>query len=412
MAKIEGISIQNYRVLKDVSMGRGITRNQDKPPLSGMTVMIGRNGSGKSALLDAFGFLSDCLKFDVEKACDKRGGYERLCAQGNKKGMTFEIYYRQVRDESPISYVLTIAADKNGRPYVESERLRQRTGKQYGYPLSFLHLKKGRGWAWRGKTGGIEEDDKQAMRETSAQKEEVDLGDTQKLGIVGIVSVKMHPRIAAFRQFIENWYLSYFSPNAARVDSSATLQRHLDSTGSNIGNVVRYLQKKHSKHFKSILMRISEHIPDIERIEAKKTEDNHVILRFFYKGFEKPFYPHQISDGTLKLFAYLLLLEDPDPPPFICIEEPENGIYQDLLRSVAHAFDKHAGETQMFVTTHSPIFLKYLNPDDVWRLEKGNDGFSRAKNIGRESYIQSFLKEEETLQELWERGHFEPAKTA
>ena len=69
MAKIEGISIQNYRVLKDVSMGRGITKNRDKPILSGMTVMIGRNGSGKSALLDAFGFLSDCLKNGLEQAC-------------------------------------------------------------------------------------------------------------------------------------------------------------------------------------------------------------------------------------------------------------------------------------------------------------------------------------------------------
>ena len=82
-----------------------------------------------------------------------------------------------------------------------------------------------------------------------------------------------------------------------------------------------------------------------------------------------------MSDGTLKFFAYLLLMEDPVPPPFLCIEEPENGLYHKLLESLAAEFREHAtgrkNTSQVFVTTHQPYFVDALSPDEVWVLEKG-----------------------------------------
>ncbi|EQD25457.1 MAG: hypothetical protein D084_Lepto4C00131G0002, partial [Leptospirillum sp. Group IV 'UBA BS'] len=82
MPIIEGIRVQNYRVLKDVTLGRisGI----EGSPLTPFTVVIGKNGSGKSSLFDAFGFISDCLATDVETACDmkQRGGFDRMRSQG------------------------------------------------------------------------------------------------------------------------------------------------------------------------------------------------------------------------------------------------------------------------------------------------------------------------------------------
>ena len=73
MAKIEGFRIKNYRVLKDVTLGK-LWNMQQAQPLTPMTVVIGKNGVGKSSLFDAFGFLADCLKLGVEEACDIRGG--------------------------------------------------------------------------------------------------------------------------------------------------------------------------------------------------------------------------------------------------------------------------------------------------------------------------------------------------
>ena len=81
-----------------------------------------------------------------------------------------------------------------------------------------------------------------------------------------------------------------------------------------------------------------------------------------------------MSDGTLKVFAYLLLLNDPTPPPFLCIEEPENGLYHKLLETLAHEFREHAsgqtGDSQVFITTHQPYFVNALDPKEVWILEK------------------------------------------
>lgn len=76
MARIEGFKIRNFRALRDITLGK-LWNIQNANPLTPMTAVIGKNGSGKSTLFDAFGFLSDCLKFGVEEACDAggRGGF-------------------------------------------------------------------------------------------------------------------------------------------------------------------------------------------------------------------------------------------------------------------------------------------------------------------------------------------------
>jgi predicted ATPase len=90
VAKIEGIRINNFRSLKDIYLGR-LLNQPNVEPLTDMTVVIGKNGVGKSSLFDAFGFLSDALKFGVEEACDKRGGFEKIRSQGQANHIIFAI---------------------------------------------------------------------------------------------------------------------------------------------------------------------------------------------------------------------------------------------------------------------------------------------------------------------------------
>ena len=75
------------------------------------------------------------------------------------------------------------------------------------------------------------------------------------------------------------------------------------------------MEREHPGRFKTILEGIADKIPGIDRIDTEKTSDGRLLLRFNDKGFQDPFYAQQVSDGTLKVFAYLLLLEDPTPPP-------------------------------------------------------------------------------------------------
>ncbi|MEW6278110.1 MAG: AAA family ATPase [Candidatus Eremiobacterota bacterium] len=422
MARIEGLRIRNFRVLRDVTLGK-LWNLQKSEPLTPMTAVIGKNGVGKSALFDAFGFLSDCLKSGVEEACDLRGrgGFERILSKGQDSCIEFEIYYRQEPFSRPITYELSIGLDAQGRPYVQKERLRQRRkGQKQGRPFSFLILNAGKGVVWKGDVEGRQIDEQrdpfdltellESIRrsgdlEESRATEVVELEDLRKLGIATLGSLKQHPRISAFRQFIEGWYLSYFTPDAARSLPLAGPQKHLNVHGDNLGNVVQFMEREHPKKFQAILGRIAGKIPGIQRIDTEKTADGRLLLRFNDRGFKAPFYAQQMSDGTLKVFAYLLLLEDPSPPPFLCIEEPENGLYHKLLSTLATEFREHAtghkGGSQVFVTTHQPYFVDALNPDEVWVLEKGQDGFSTIRRASEDPIVTSMVEEGLPLGGLW-----------
>lgn len=400
MALIEGLRVQNYRALHDVTLGKLSTAQQGEP-LTPFTVVIGKNGSGKSTLFDAFGFVADCLSTDVETACDakQRGGFERMRTLGIDAAMQFEIYYREAPGERPITYELSINLDGSGRPFVESEVLKQRRkGQKHGRPFPFLRLHHGKGKVWAGEEAveGAEEDRAQ---------EDVELTDLRQLGIATLGTLKEHPRIKRFRDFLKGWYLSYFYPDAARTIPSAGGQRHLNIHGDNIGNVVQYMEREHKDRFQSILDRIASKIPGIKSIKTIVTEDKRVLLQFNDGAFADPFYAGQMSDGTLKIFAYLLLMEDPDPPPFICIEEPENGLYHRLLDSLATELRSHAtgkkDAPQIFVTTHQPYFVDALAPNEVWILEKGADGFSTVLRVSDLELVRNLVDEGLPLGGLW-----------
>ena len=149
------------------------------------------------------------------------------------------------------------------------------------------------------------------------------------------------------------------------------------------------MEREHPGRFKAILEGIADKIPGIDRIDTERTSDSRLLLRFNDKGFQDPFFAQQVSDGTLKIFAYLLLLEDPSPHPFLCIEEPENGLYHKLLETLANEFREHASrgknKSQVFVTTHQPYFVDALDPEEVWILEKSADGFSTIRRGKRRS---------------------------
>ena len=418
MSKIEGFRVKNFKVLKDVTLGR-LWNQRETEPLTSMTAVIGKNGVGKSALFDAFGFLADALKSGVEEACDARGrgGFEMLRAQGETGPIEFEVYYREQGNSRPITYEIAIKADRSGRPYVSQERLRQRRkGQTRGWPFSFLWLYSGRGVAWKGEQEGrqidgeMEEGDvleliNSIMKEESRETETIELEDRRKLGIATLGALKQHPRISAFRRFVEGWYLSYFTPDAARGLPLAGPQKHLNIHGDNLGNVVQFMEREHPRRFQVILKRIAAKIPGVHKIDTEKTKDGRLLLRFNDKGFQEPFYAQQMSDGTLKVFAYLLLLEDPTPPPFLCIEEPENGLYHKLLETLAKEFREHAsglkGSSQVFVTTHQPYFVDALEPQEVWILEKGVDGFSTIRLASDDPIVNNMVAEGLPLGGLW-----------
>lgn len=406
MGKILGIAIKNYGLLKDIKMGQ-LYSDQAGIPLGNIVAVIGPSGSGKSTLADAFGFIADALMTDVETACDanNRGGFDHLVSQGSSEPIHFELYYKENSNSRPITYELTIAKDKFDRPYVKDERLRQRRpGNKSGRPLSFLYLVDGKGYAFEGLEGG--QDDEGGV---TGDKKEVELSDTRKLGIVTLGAMKQYSRIEKFLSFLKSWYLCYFTPDTARQLQTAAPAPYLDRTGSNLNNVAQFMYRENPNDFRKILASIQTKIPNISKIEPVKMQNGQMVLEFWQEGFDEPFFSQRMSDGTLKLFAYYLLLNERNPRQLVFIEEPENGLYHQYLADLAIEMSKNVGKgysKQLFVTTHSPFFVNALLPEQVWVLAKEKEGFSSIKRASDYDFVSDLVNEGAYIGDLWNSRYF------
>lgn len=401
MPVLEGIRIQNYRSLRDVTLGRTFETEADVLPR--LMAVIGANGAGKSTLLDALAFLGDCLGEGVEAACDKphRGGFQRLKTLSVVGPIQFEIRFRQAQNERPISYSLHIDLDKRGRATVVYERLRQaRKGASRGRPYTFLELADGAGFVWSG-----EEADGKEGKERVA----IRMSDRQVLGISTLGTLVDHPRITQLRSFLGGWYLSYFVPELARSQPAAGADPHLNRRGDNLAKYLQFIERERPDAFQAMLGRLARRVPGLRRIESDRTLDGRLLLKFFAQGYEEPFFQQDMSDGSLKLLAYLLLMEDPDPAPLVGIEEPENGLHHQLLSVLAQELKTFAEKSrgpQVLVTTHSPYFVDALTPEEVWILDKGRDGYSQIMRAADLPGVRNMFDQGLPLGSLWFSNHF------
>ncbi len=319
--------------------------------------------------------------------------------------MEFEIFFDAGDSQRPIVYKLVVDLVE-GVPAAVVESLRQRQqGETRGQPYHFLKLEKGQGKVWAGESVGV--------KAQAGDSRKVRLAELDKLGISTLGNLSEHPRIVALRTYIEQWYLSYFVPDAARTLPPAGAQRFLDRTGSNIGNVLQYYQRQYPDQFKGILARLAKNIPGLKRITPDTSADKRLLLKFDEQGFSDPFYQQSMSDGTLKMLAYAVLLEDPQPRPFIGIEEPENGLYVRLVEHLAGQFSGRAAReelgTQILVTTHSPYFVDALKPEQVWLIRKNEHGHATALRAADVPDIIAMNKEGIPLGSLWYSNHFDVA---
>ena len=134
--------------------------------------------------------------------------------------------------------------------------------------------------------------------------------------------------------------------------------------------------------------------------------DGRLLLQIKDAPFERPILAKFASDGTLKMLSYLTLLYDPEPPPLIGIEEPENYLHPRLLQDVAEECRNATERTQIMVTTHSPFFVNGLRPEEVWILFRDERGYTKAVCAKDISGISEFIAEGAKLGDLWLEGYF------
>jgi predicted ATPase len=185
---------------------------------------------------------------------------------------------------------------------------------------------------------------------------------------------------------------------------------HLSTDGDNLVQVAQYLFENHGHVFVKMLAAMRNRVPGVSKVEAHSLEDGSLVLRFQDGSFKDPFVDRFVSDGAIKMFAYLVLLYDPRPHPLLCVEEPENQLYPALLGELAEEFRaysrKRKGGGQVLVSTHSPDFLNAVNLDEVYWLAKGEDGYTTAQRASDVDLIRSLVREGDKMGWLWKQGFF------
>jgi predicted ATPase len=393
MRHIEGIQIEHYRTLQQITLGQTFQNDLGANSLPKLITIIGPNGCGKSTFMDTFEFLRDCLLMGVEQACDKphRGGFERLQTQGLDAALCFEIH--TIINEIKIAYRLKINQNKHARPVVVQEQLIAKAHNKNN--VFILNLNEQKGYV--------------LPFQTASEPIEITLDDPQRLGISTLGNLAEHQFIISFRHFLESWYFSYFVPDLARSLPLAGTQKHLNRNGNNLANYMQFMQRQHPERFEAVLQQLTQKIPGIERITTKKTEDGRLLIQFNDRGYLDPFYAQDMSEGTLKLFAYLLLLQDPNPPALIGIEEPENGLHHQLLEPLALEIKdvaKQPNGPQIILTTHSPYLIDALQPKDVWIMEKNDQGLSSLTCASDIQSVNELHAEGIPMGSLWYSNHF------
>lgn len=387
--QIESIEIRNYRLFR-------LAELKDLPRL---TIVVGANGSGKSTLFDVFSFLKEALAQNVASAVARRGGFRELVSRGEKGPIGIMVKFRESGGRLA-TYQLEIGEDA-GRPVVVREVLKFRRG-QYGQPWHFVDFSRGKGTA-------ITNEAAYGQEGVEADRKEYVLDDPGVLAIKGLGQFKEFRVVAEFRSLIENWHISDFHIGDARPSAEAGYAEHLSTRGDNIAQVAQYLYENHLDRFEKVLQAMKERVPGVSKVEAKPTEDGRLVLRFQDGSFKDPFIARYVSDGTIKMFAYLVLLYDPKPHPLLAVEEPENQLYPELLYELIEEFRDYARRGgQVFVSTHSPDFLNGAQLEEIYWLVK-KDGFTIIKRASESELLRNLAAEGDLPGALWKQGLFEGA---
>ena len=381
--RVQRLKVHNFRALREIEI-------RDLTP---MTVLLGPNGSGKSTVFDVFAFLSECFASGLRRAWDRRGRARELRTRDAEGPITIELQYRE-RPRTPlITYHLEVD-ERGGAPEVVHEWLRWKRGR-FGAPFRFLEYRSGLGRASSGESPDAED-----------HRREIPLKSRDLLAVNALGQFQDHPRVAALRDFIMGWHVSYLSAESVRVQPEAGPQERLTATGDNLANVVQHLSEQHPSRLTEIFDRLRRRVPRVERVLTETMPDGRLLLQVKDAPFSHPVLARFASDGTLKMLAYLVLLYDPKPPPFIGIEEPENFLHPRLLPELAEECRAASERTQLLVTTHSPFFLDTLKAEEVQVLWRAETGHTQVRRVADLPNVATFMNEGALLGDLWMEGQF------
>ncbi|SES81480.1 AAA family ATPase [Hymenobacter actinosclerus] len=390
------LRIKNYRALRDVEL-------RDLMPL---TVLIGPNGSGKSTVLDALAFLAEAVSGNLQQAWEKRNRFAGMRTRGQEGPIEFEV---ELDTESGlIRYYLIIDGD-DSKLSISEEGFYLPDGRVFGNGKLFKAFPSEKGTTTGLTSELINSDHDKEGREVPSDNKQVYLSGvgTSMLGYAFAYNLRISPYAHSVKDLLQSYRFIHLTDDHLKGYSDAGPQEKLSSNGDNLPNVLYYLHERHPEALARITAQLRRWVPQLADVVPEITSDERLLLRFKDMAFEKPLPAQYMSDGTMRLAALLTLLYEPNATGLLGLEEPENELHPRLLPRLAEELLKATETRQLLVATHSPALLNSMEPEQVWILHRGADGYTQASRVADMPDIVAMVEEGSPLGYLWSRNFFE-----
>ena len=320
-AFLEKVHIKNFLSLRNVTL-----------PLKPLTVLVGPNASGKSNVLSALNLFNNMM---IAEKLPPVEFIQNYLWAGGTNHITFQLYTEV--EATATEYQLELTADADN-PFAAEQLLVN--------DVKAIAIQSGQGTV-------RDEDGNNDMAYRSNQLALRSAGDYGN-----------KPITSALTKFVKGWEFYNFDPDFIRSRIARTLfttkeileSPKLDSYGAQLSDVLQDWHENAQEDFRSVSTSLdaSTNIS----ISYCPIDGNEQLC--LLEGYKNPIPMERASDGTLRLIAYYILLNQPELPPFIAIEEPERNLHPGVLTDIAYVLEKLAERTQVIITTHSSQLLDNL----------------------------------------------------
>jgi predicted ATPase len=359
--RLDSVKIQGYRPFRDF-----LAR------LSSLETIVGANGSGKTSLFEFLKFLRDSIYQDIPPEIVAGSiGQQIFHIPGPERfWWSLEI---DIGRPIPIWYQGEVMGPI-GRTHVSFERVQSSKplSDRHKGPLILMDIRERRGVV-RGPTTRKFKD------------QEIVLKRPNQLALSTVTNPTMEV-LYNLREYICNWrFYSSFNIANNKIRKSVPIEQEpvLHEDAGNLSSLLHYLMTEHRPQFDELQQHLRSLVPGFRGLTVKARGGPGEVIAFWQEeGIDRELSLADLSDGILRLICWTVLCVQPNPPPLICIDEPDQGVHPRTLPILAGLFEKASERTQILLATHASYFLVQfdLSRIAVMRKENGEAKFIKPRD--------------------------------
>jgi len=370
-ARFGQLSIEGFRRLRDVRLA-----------LRPLSVMIGANGTGKTSILDVLYLLASSAQARLSPALSELGGLANVLTY-DKAGELGLGITMEVRGDEPLEYSVRLRPEPIAY-LIREEKLSQNPTHHHiishGADIKYYDPEKKKLLSPTWEHNGLETALAQVPKMFQAPED--------------------FRRRLASSTFYHVLNVDPRSP--VRLPQSMAPAELPGKNGEDLISCLFYLRETNRSRFEAIEDSLRAAFPRFERLDFPPVAAGTLGMAWRERGFSKPLYTHQLSEGTLRFLWLTTLLQSPGLTALTLLDEPEVSLHPELLSLLAGQLREASQRTQLIVATHSDTLIRFLDPSEVVVLDATEDGMTsltRADELDFGEWLKDY-----TLDELWRNG--------